>query len=214
MIGWIVLITLGLVTFAALVYFGKIPRGSREALAAAIVLAAAGYAWQGNPGIAGSPAEQLAEKSRTSEALIRTRSEMDRTFSSARPYLILADAYARDGDYQLAASYIRSGIKRHPQNADLWAGLGLQVMLASEGQMSPPAKFAFDQAKKLDPRQPAPDYFEGLAALFEGRIDVAIGLWQGLLDTAPKEAKWKGRLESQVAGLQKLRASVPKSPGN
>ncbi len=214
MMGWIVLITLGLVTFAALVYFGKIPRGSREALAAAIVLAAAGYAWQGNPGIAGSPAEQLAEKSRTSEALIRTRSEMDRTFSSARPYLILADAYARDGDYQLAASYIRSGIKRHPQNADLWAGLGLQVMLASEGQMSPPAKFAFDQAKKLDPRQPAPDYFEGLAALFEGRIDVAIGLWQGLLDTAPKEAKWKGRLELQVAGLQKLRASVPKSPGN
>lgn len=211
MMGWIVMVALGLATFAALVYFGKIPRGTREAVAAAIVLAAAGYAWQGNPGIAGSPAQQLADKSRSAEALIQTRSEMDQTFSSARPYLILADAYARDGDYQLAASYIRSGIKRHPQNADLWAGLGLQVMLASEGQMSPPAKFAFDRAKELAPRQPAPDYFVGLAALFEGRIDVAIGLWQGLLDTAPKEAKWKARLESQVAGLKKLQASVPQS---
>jgi cytochrome c-type biogenesis protein CcmH/NrfG len=214
MMGWIVMIAFGLATFVALTYFGKLPRGIWEAAAAAIVLAAAGYAWQGSPGLAGSPAKQLTDKGSTAEALIQTRSEMDQTFSNARPYLILSDAYARDGDYQFAASYIRSGIRKHPQNADLWAGLGLQLMLAGEGQMSPPAKFAFDRAKKLAPRQPAPDYFEGLAALFEGRIDVAIGLWQGLLDTAPKEAKWKGRLESQVADLKKLQASTRKPPSS
>jgi cytochrome c-type biogenesis protein CcmH len=212
MTGWIIMTAMAATTFVALVYFGKLPRKTWEAVAAAGVLAMSGYALQGRPDAAGAPAAASPGKNQTAEALILMRSEMDLTFSSARPYLILSDAYARDGNYQFAASYIRSGIKKNPNEADLWAGLGLQLLLASDGQMSPPAKYAFDKARSLAPNRPAPDYFEGLTALFDGKIDVALNQWQRLIDHAGKDAKWKPRLESQVKGLQAMQASLANRP--
>lgn len=208
MMGWIIMGAMAALTCGALVIFGKLPRKTWEAIAAAGMLAMAGYALQGRPSVAGAPAGAVPGKSAAAVDMIAMRAEMDQTFNNARPYLILSDAYARDGDYQFAASYIRSGIKKNPQNADLWAGLGLQLLLASDGQMSPPAKFAFDRAREFSPAQPAPDYFEGLTALFAGRTDVALGLWQGLLVRAPKEAKWKPLLESQIRGLQSLQSRI------
>jgi cytochrome c-type biogenesis protein CcmH len=84
-------------------------------------------------------------------------------------------------------------------------------MLASEGRMSAPAKYAFDRARKLNRYSPSPDYFEGLAALFDGRVVDALKLWQKLLDTAPKEARWKPRLESQLAGVTRMAEQLSKS---
>ncbi len=213
MMGWIIMIALAVSTFAALVIFGKLPRKTWEAVAAAGILAMAGYALQGRPNVAGSPAVPSPSESAAAADMILMRSEMDQTFSNARPFLILSDAYARDGNYQFAASYIRLGIKKNPENADLWAGLGLQILLASDGQMSPPAKFAFDQARQFSPNQPVPDYFEGLTALFAGQTDTALGLWQALLARAPKEAKWKPRLESQIKGLQTMQSSAEMNSG-
>jgi cytochrome c-type biogenesis protein CcmH len=212
--GWIILIGLAAVTLTALIFLGKLSRRSWEAVAAAIVLAMAGYAFQGRPDLAGAPAVSLAAGSETAATLILIRSEMDQSFSPARPYLILSDAYARDGNFHFAAAYIRSGIKKNPRNADLWSGLGLQLLLAGEGKMSPPAKYAFDQGRKYDPGQPAADYFTGLTALFDGRTDEAMKLWQGLLDNAPKEARWKPRLESQVAGLQQMVSAATSKRAN
>jgi cytochrome c-type biogenesis protein CcmH/NrfG len=211
MSGWIVAILLALVTLAALGALGKLPRPTWEAAAAAVILALAGYAYQGSPAVPSAPSAVPKSKGENAKMLIEIRSEMDRSFSNARPYLILSDAYARDGDYQMAAAYINSGIRRNPDNADLWAGLGLQLLLAGDGQMSPPAKFAFDRARSLSPIQPAPDYFAGLTALFEGRSDEALGLWRGLIERAPKDAKWKARLESQVKALAQMQSDIPGS---
>ncbi|MFC4291852.1 tetratricopeptide repeat protein [Sphingorhabdus arenilitoris] len=204
MMGWVTMGILSAALLAALIRFGRLPRRTWEAVAAAIVLGLVGYSVQGSPGYEAAPARSLASNSKAAEAMILARSEMDRTFSPARPYLIASDAWARDGDYKLAAAYIRSGIRKNPREADLWAGLGLQLMLAGEGRMSPPAEYAFDQARKYNPRQPAPDYFKGLVLLFEGRPDLCLQLWQALLDNAPKEAKWKPRVEAQVAGLKSM----------
>ena len=211
MMGWFIIGALGAITLLLLIWLGKLPRRAWEAVAAAIVLALAGYALQGSPGVAGSPAKPPAGKNNAAAALILIRSEMDRAFSPARPYLIPSDAWARDGDYRLAISYLKSGIRKNPKDADLWAGLGLQLMLVGDGAMSPPAQYAFDQARKYNPRQPAPDYFAGLTALFDGRPDETVRLWQRLLDNAPKEARWKERLESQVGALRQniQQASAP-----
>lgn len=208
MSGWIIAILLSLATLAGLVVLGKLPRPTWEAVAAAVILALAGYAYQGRPAVPSAPSAVSKSKGEDAKMLILIRSEMDRTFSSARPYLILSDAYARDGDYQLAAAYINSGIRKNPKNADLWAGLGLQLLLAGDGQMSPPAKFAFDRARSLSPRQPAPDYFMGLTAVFEGRSDEALSLWRGLIERAPKDAKWKARLELQVKALEEVQGDT------
>ncbi len=197
--GWIIILALAAITFGTLVWLGKLPRLSYASLGAALMLAVSGYAMQGRPSLPSARAQPVAANQATTLALISTRAEMDLTYSAAKPYLVTSDSWARDGDYGLAAAYIKSGIKKNPKDGDLWSALGLQLMLASDGQMSPPAKFAFDQARRFAPNQPAPDYFTGLDALFNGRIDEALSLWQDLLARTTPKARWRPLLESQIA---------------
>jgi cytochrome c-type biogenesis protein CcmH len=211
MTGWILLILIAGSVFAMLLRFGKLPRNTWEPLAAVIVLAMSGYALQGRPSLPDAPAKLLPGKGQEASALIDMRAEMDQNYGSAKRWLITADSFSRSGDYALSAGYIKAGLRQNPKNADLWSGLGVQLMLASEGRMSAPAKYAFDRARKLNPYSPSPDYFEGLAALFDGRVVEALKLWQGLLDTAPKEARWKPRLESQLAGVTRMAEQLSKS---
>ena len=98
-------------------------------------------------------------------------------------------------------------------NPDLWSALGLVLMLASDGEMTPPAKLAFDKARTLAPNLPAPDYFEGLAALFDRKPDITISKWNMVLERATPKAKWRPAVESQLAGLESLLAgAAPPSP--
>lgn len=204
MSGWFVIGIIVLVSFGALVKFAKLPRIGWEPLAAALVLACAGYAFQGRPDLAGAPAQAIKAKSKSVSDVLDMRASMDRNFSAARPYLILSDAFARDGKFKLGAAYIRSGIKRHPESADLWAGLAVQLLLANDGKMSPPALLAFERVRALGPKHPAPDYFKGLDALFSGKPDQTLMLWRRLLVKPPENAKWPAKLESQVVAVEKM----------
>lgn len=210
MSGWIIAIALAAVIFAALLYVGKLPRESWTAIAAALVLGLAGYAMQGRPDLPAAPAAISTAQNENVKNLIEMRALMNANLSRARPYLILSDAYARDGDFQLGAAYINSGIRKNPKNAELWSGLAVQLLLAGEGQMSPPARYAFDKARSLSPKHPVPDYFDGLTALYDGRIDETIQLWQGILDRADDDAPYRKRLSAQLAALKKLRDAAAK----
>jgi cytochrome c-type biogenesis protein CcmH len=201
MMGWAILIASVIVIFAALIVFGKLPRKAWEPLAAALVLGMAGYAWQGQSLLAAAPAKAQTDKGETAEMLIAMRADMDADYSQAKPYLITSDAFAREGNYRFAALYIQSGLRKYPKDAELWAGLGLQLMLASEGTLSAPAKFAFDRAQMLNPKLPAPGYFEGLAALFDGRAGDAVTQWQTVLDKAPEKAAWRPKLQRQMLAV-------------
>lgn len=212
MMLWAGIIILSVILLIALIALGRLPRKLWEAAAAAIILGLAGYAVQGRPDLAGAAAQPVGANRTAAAALILTRSEMDKSFSAARPYLVTSDALSRGGDYRLAAAYIKSGIRKNPAEGDLWAGLALQLMLASGGKMSPAAQYAFDKTRALSPRHAAPDYFAGLAHLFDGRPGETLRLWQGLIDRAPAQARWKKRLESQVAGVKSLLTATESDP--
>jgi hypothetical protein len=53
--GWLLLILLALAAFAAIWRLGRLDRSGLQLLASALLLALAGYSWQGSPGLAGSP---------------------------------------------------------------------------------------------------------------------------------------------------------------
>jgi cytochrome c-type biogenesis protein CcmH len=212
--GWIILIVFAIMAFAALVKLGRLSNIVYQPLAAALILGCAGYAYQGNPFAVGASAQSLKTENKAADAVIAMRADMDQNFSVARPYLILSDSFSRDGKYTLAANYISAGIRRYPENADLWAGLAVQLVLANDGKMSPPALFAFGRVRKLLPRHPAPDYFAGLDALFEGRPDEALAYWRKLLLDPPKSSKWVPKLESHVKGLGQMIQGVDTSVQN
>jgi cytochrome c-type biogenesis protein CcmH/NrfG len=140
------------------------------------------------------------------------RADMDQSFGGAKRWLVTADAFAKQGDYRLSASYIQAGLKQNPQDADLWSALGLQLMLASNGEMSRPAQLAFDKARTIRPAYPAPYYFAGLARLFGGDVDSAILFWEKTLSLATPNAKWRPRLESQLNGAKALQQQIKAPP--
>ena len=213
--GWVALALLASVSLGAVVVLGRLPKGHWQVAAAAVLLGMTGYALQGRPSARSAPAKSLAAKEDAAAQLVDMRADMDQSFGSAKRWLITADSFAKQGDYPLSASYIQSGLRNEPGNPDLWSALGLQLMLASDGQMSPPAQLAFDKARAIRPNYPAPYYFSGLSRLFGGDLDGAILLWEKALSLATPNAKWKPRLESQLqaARMLQLQAAQPRKNG-
>lgn len=204
MSGWLILGLLAFASLGGMILLGRLSRGLWPLAAAGILLAMTGYALQGRPGLVASPAKPIEAENEAATALLLMRSDMDQSFGVAKRYLMTADSFSRGGDYQLSAAYIQSGLREYPRDADLWTALGLQLMLASDGRMSPPAKLAFDRARANWPQHPGPDYFQGLADVFAGDMGSAISNWELALSKASPKAKWRPRLESQLAALKQL----------
>ena len=53
--GWLFVIGFAALAWTLLWRSGRVPRAALEVAAAALLLALAGYAWQGNPGMPGNP---------------------------------------------------------------------------------------------------------------------------------------------------------------
>ena len=208
MIGWLPVLVIAAAVLAGVLFFVPGRKQLWPAIAAAVVLGLAGYAWQGSPEQEASPAQPITAKLKAADALLQMRADMDTGYGIGKQWLITADSYARSGKYDYSAAFIQAGLRQHPKNGDLWAGLGVVLLLAGDGQMSPPAKMAFANARKFGPRNPAPDYFDGLVELFEGRPAKTVEIWQRLVDDAPDKAIWRPKLESQLGGLKTMLQSV------
>jgi len=210
MSAWVAIGVFALAVLLGLIILGRLPRRTWEITAAVIVLGLTGYALQGNPALSGAPAQAAPKRAAVGEELINMHADMSPVFNVSRQWTITSDALARSGKYPLAMAYMQSGLKRHPKNAELWSALGLYAMLASDGQMSKPAEFAFARARKFNAKHPAPDYFEGLSALFEGRVLETLQKWPNALENARKDAKWKPKLEAQLdAVMATAKRSIP-----
>lgn len=53
--GWIIALAFAVLAWIALWRSRRVPRTALEIIAAALLLALAGYGWQGSPGMAGKP---------------------------------------------------------------------------------------------------------------------------------------------------------------
>lgn len=201
MSAWVYIALIVAVLFLALLFVARLPRRTWELTAAALILGLTGYAWQGNPHLAGAPAKASPIEQETPAALLELRADMTPTFDVSRQWAGTSDALARSGKYDYAMAYVQSGLKKYPENPDLWSALGLYALLASDGQLTDPAKFAFSRARNFDERHPAPDYFEGLAALFEGRPSETIEKWNRALGNAHKNSKWEPKIQGQLNAL-------------
>lgn len=202
--GWIVLGFLSVLSLLVLTWLVRSSKGLWQIAAAAVLLGMTGYALQGRPSAPSSPAKSLAANEIGATQLIDIRADMDQSFGSAKRWLVTADSFAKQGDYASAASYIQSGLRSDPKNSDLWSALGLQLMLASEGQMSPPAQLAFDKARAIRPNHPAPYYFAGLARIISGDLNGGVFLWEKTLSLATPNAKWKVGIETQIQAAKAL----------
>lgn len=209
MMGWIILFLLVLICAGALIRLGKLSRATYEITAAALLLGVAGYAWQGNPGMAGVSVTPTEKASSFDDDLIDARNEMGERFGSAQEWLIFSDSLNRAGKHGAAANYLRNGVKEHPEDPDLWVGLGNALVAHGDGVITPAAQFAFQKAADLSPEHPGPPFFLGLAYAQSGKIDQARAVWTELLARSSEDAPWRQDLESRLAAIEKIQPALP-----
>ena len=204
--GWVVMLALTLGTFAGLWRFVRADKAAVQFLAAALLLAVAGYAWQGRPGLEGRP-KPPPERERLPESdFAGMREDMLGRFNYASTWLTIAESYQRRGDTRSGAEVIRSGLRESPNNPDLWVGLGNALVIHGDGLMSPAAQLAFQRAAAIAPDHPGPRFFYGLALAQGGNYDEAERIWRGLLAQAPADAQYRRMIEERLQALQQARA--------
>jgi cytochrome c-type biogenesis protein CcmH/NrfG len=199
--GWAIVLGMALAVGFALWRWGRLPRAAFEAVAAALLLGLAGYALQGRPDQPDRPVRPRAATPQVEEAEIALRNQMGSGFGSASQYLMTADGAMRAGLPAAAVGFIKRGLRDHPNDPDLWLGLGNALIVHNDGQISPAATFAFQRAADIAPQHPGPPFFMGLALAQNGKFAEARAVWSELLARAPADAAWRANLEARLNEL-------------
>jgi cytochrome c-type biogenesis protein CcmH len=212
--GWAIMIGLALLAGLGLGLFLRRDAGALQFLAAALLLALAGYSWQGRPGLAGAPKRPPERQMRPESQFTKAREDLLGRFDRAAFWLNLSDGYQRRGDTASAAQVLETAVRRNPRDPDLWVGLGNALVVHGGGMMSPAAQLAFSRAAALAPDHPGPPFFYGLALAQGGNYDEAERIWTRLIAAAPEDAQYPRLIEAQLAALREARArgGAPAAP--
>lgn len=205
--GWVWLAVLGIAAMAALLLL-RIPRTLWSFVGAGLMLGAAGYALQGSPTLPGHPVVANAVKPPADDPqLTDLRDRMLGKFSADWSYQVAADAMTNSGDPQAAVQVMLGGIRKIPRSMALWTGLGT-AYAAHDKQVSPASLFAFRQAARLQPLNPAPPFFLGLALVRANEFARARPLWARALALTPPDVSYRRDIESRLQLLDRYLAAM------
>ncbi len=210
--GWLGLVVLLTVAFAALWRFGGLPRSVLELTAAALCMAATGYALQGVPGQKGSPVQSRETRAKLDIKEIEAQRKMRVGVGDDAAWLDMGSALGRAGATEEAVGVMRNAISKNPNSSDLWVGLGTALVAHGDGLLSPAATFAFQRAAMLAPENPGPPFFFGLALAQQGKTEEAADVWRGLLAKTPKDAPWRADLEQRLTAIGGMPVAKAEKP--
>jgi cytochrome c-type biogenesis protein CcmH/NrfG len=194
------------VAVCALLAAMKVDRLLWSMVASALMLGAAGYAWQGQPALPGHPATPGLAPTPDDSAMLDLRDQMLERYTGAAAYLVAADAMTRIGDRRAAVQVLLGGIRIAPKSLVLWTGLANALSAHDANQVSPPALFAFQQAMRLAPKHPAPPFFLGLAHVRAGDFAKARPYWARALALTPADISYRGEIATRLALLDRFLA--------
>lgn len=210
--GWLLLLAIGAGTMALLVALG-VPRTLWSFVGAALMLGAAGYAWQGSPAEPGRGPDPRAASRPDDPEIVALRDEMLGRFTLDGAYLVASDAMAASGNDAAAVRALLGGLNRLPNSFALWTALGTAYARHDGGQMAPAARFAFARARRLAPDNPAPPFFEGLGYIRAGDFAAARPKWLTALRLAPPGRAYRREIALRVALLDRALEMQAAQPG-
>lgn len=203
--GWLVILILALLTFAGLWFFVR-DKAAVQLLGAALLIALAGYAWQGRPGLVGRPKAAAPRQQVAESEFSAMRQNLLGRFDRAASWLTMAEGFQRRGDTRTGVEIIQAGLRDSPRDADLWVGLGNALVVHANGMMSPAAQLAFQRAARIAPDHPGPAFFYGLALAQGGNYAEAERVWRQLLASAPPSATYRATIEERLRAIDEARA--------
>ena len=202
--GWAVLLLAALVAGGALA-LGGVARRLWAFAGAALMLGAAGYAWQGAPTYAGHPVVAATELRDLDPSIAELRGAMFGRYTAEQAFATAADALVRAGASESAVRLLIGATGSYPDNAALWTRLG-DALADHDHAVSPASLFAFRRAAQLAPDSPGPWFFLGLAQVRVGEFAAARGTWGRALALTPAGAEYRGAVAERLALLDRYLA--------
>ena len=191
----------GILIWAAIVFGSRSTRAMWIPVGGAIMIGLAVYLMVGRPNYPGHPVAHSLAGADFGLPIADPRKGMVDRFSSVNSWLATSDGLIRTGDTQSATELLQQGIRRNPDNIDLWLAFANALVAHSKGVMTPAAAMAYDKAARLNPDHPGPPFFAGLALAQSGDFAGARKLWTELLQRTPADAPWRDDLTQRLASL-------------
>ena len=207
MMGWISLVVLAAAAFGALIAL-RVPRLLWSMVGAALMLGATGYALQGSPALPASPVLPDRNSLVVDEALANLRTDIFGRYGADSAYLTAADALSRGGNPRYEVEALLGGIRTSPKSVQLWTALG-DALARHDRQLSPASRFAFDRARQLEPANPGPYFFLGVAQLRSNDFLAARDSWRMALAKTPDDAPYRTAIAQRLALLDRLLSIDP-----
>lgn len=117
-------------------------------------------------------------------------------------WLNLADKASALNDYETELFALGMALEIAPNSTPLMAIQAEAMVRAAEGQVTLPVRERLANILERDPTQPRALFLTGLAAYQDGRKDLALGVWQQLLDALPEDAPALPMLKAQIAAIK------------
>ena len=212
--GWLTIVLLALALAAALWPFVRKDRGALQFLVAALLLALAGYSWQGRPDQPGSPKAEQERRALPDDDFAILHPDLLGRFDRAYSWITLADGDRRSGNMLGGAQVLESAIRANPRNYALWTAYAYALVAANDNLMSPASQLAFERAYRLAPNHPAPVFTYGLALARGGNWDQAEQVWREQLQgLGPNFSLYRAAIEDRLAAIREARQTgVPVRP--
>ncbi len=214
MIGWAIAIGLAIAALALLALVFKAPRQGWEAIGTALLVGLAGFAYQASPAQPGAPKQPAQQTDTAGKALVEARRQLasEGGAVAVNRWVVIADALARNGQYAAAAAVVLGAVEQEPSNADAWLALANNLTAHGEGNLTPAALHAYEQAARAAPQDPGPPFFLGLALAGGGKLAEGRAVWADLLARSPADAPWRDDLKARLERLDAFiaaQAAVP-----
>lgn len=211
MTGWLMFAAIGAVALGCVLLIGRADRGLVMLVLSALCVAAAGYAWQGSPGLAGAPAAGRARQGLKPDTVFATeRIKLLDPYGEAGEWLVLADGLNRSGEDQAAAQILAGQVAKHPREVALRIGYAHALLVLADYHVVPAVALAYDRAVAIAGADPAARYFAALGQLEAGDLVAAEQGWRALDAALPAASPWHQVLGPRLAMFDWIHGRGPK----
>lgn len=100
-----------------------------------------------------------------------------------------------------AVTAYATAVKLLPGRADVHAGYGEAIVAVAKDVVTPDAKAQFDEAIKIDPKEPRARFFLALHKAQNGQERAALNEWIALSNASAADLPWQLDLQSRAAKL-------------
>jgi cytochrome c-type biogenesis protein CcmH len=173
------------------------------------------YLALGNPGLPDQPLDARLANPGNNIALLVAKAErhLAQNPNDGAGWDLLAPIYFRTmrlGDAEMA---YRNATRLLGASPERLAGLGETLVAANDGIVTEDARSVFEEAVKLDPKNPRSRFYVGLGFEQAGRAAEARSVFEAIAKESPAEAPWMQLVNQHIAKNGGTPASSPETTG-